>query len=74
MHSPHNDPALAPLLSSTRAFIDRFVTSRLELLLHVGWAVAIAAFLIIALGSMVKAPGRDSSVFIYVAQVGLQDN
>ena len=72
MHSPHKHPALAPLLSSTRAFIDRFVTSRVELLLHVGWAVAIAAFLIIALDSMVKAPGRDSSVFIYVAQ-GLLD-
>ncbi len=57
---------MASLISSARAFIERSVASRVELLLHVGWAVAIAAFLIIALDSMVGAPNRDSSVFIYV--------
>ena len=67
----HNNLASSLLLSS-RAFVDRFVKSRVDVLLYIGWAIVVVFFLVIALDSIVGMPRRDSSVFIYVAQ-GLLD-
>ena len=41
---------------------------RLERILHIGWAIALLLVLALALDSLVTAPGKDLSVYIYVAQ------
>ena len=67
----HNNPASGLLLSS-RAFVDRFVKPRADVLRSIGWAIVVVFLLVIALDSLVGMPGRDSGVFIYVGQ-GLLD-
>ena len=57
---------------SSRAFVYRFVKSRGRALLYAGWAIAIGVFLVLAADSLIVAPRKDLSAFIYVAQ-GIPD-
>ena len=52
--------------------MDGFVKSRGRALLYAGWAIAIGVFLALAVDSLIAAPNKDLSAFIYVAQ-GIPD-
>ena len=45
-----------------------FRPGQLERLIFCGWVIALAVVLLLAVDSLVKAPGKDLSVYVYVAQ------
>lgn len=53
--------------SFVRAFIS-VANSRADSLLHLAWTVVIVMLLLLALNLFVELPGRDSSVYMYVAE------
>ena len=55
-----------------RAIADRIIGHRVESALKAAWAVVIAVLLVVAVDSTIETPGKDQSVFIYVAE-GLLD-
>ena len=70
--SPHDNNLASSLMLSSRTFVYRFVKSRGRALLYAGWAIAIGVFLVLAADSLIVAPRKDLSAFIYVAQ-GIPD-
>ena len=55
-------------LASVAARLENAITPKLDTLLRVGWAVVIACFLILAIGSLVGVLYKDEAAFAYVAK------
>lgn len=55
-------------LTRAAAWLENAVSPRLDTILRIGWAVVVACFLILAIGSLIGVLNKDESAFAYVAK------